>query len=274
MKFENLIVITSINDHKSEGVSRLKHYLEKFDHRAVVVADLKTPTWEKHPNIEFLSVDTQKSLWPEFSQILPFNHYCRKNLGYLYAASLGATRILDTDDDNCPSSNPWNQSFNNYRTVNETVWLNVYKYFGEVDLWPRGLPLNYVHAKHEVSQAPHPKEITCFQSIVDGDPDIDAIGRLLFPKQVTFANLDPIVLANSICPTNSQATIWLSWVLPLLYLPSTATFRMTDIWRGLIAQPAIRILGGETVFGKLGFSQERNVHDLLNDFQSETVGHI
>ena len=274
MKKNNIIVLTSINSDKISGIVKLKNYLEKFNETAVVVADLKTPTWESHPNIEFVSVEMQESIWPNLSKLMPFNHYSRKNLGYLYAATLGAEKFLDTDDDNCPTENPWTKDFVKFRKVNDSNWLNVYRYFGELDLWPRGLPLNHAHSEHVISESSRPNEVSCFQSIVDGDPDIDAIGRLLFPKKVYFENGDPVILGSAICPTNSQATIWMSWLLPLLYLPSTATFRMTDIWRGFVVQPAIRALGGETVFGKIGFHQDRNEHNLLKDFESEAIGHI
>jgi hypothetical protein len=274
MKKKQCLVLTSINSDKMPGIVKLKNYLEIFDETAVVVADLQTPIWESHPNIEFISVEMQDSMWPNLSKLLPFNHYSRKNLGYLYAASLGAERFLDTDDDNCPTGDPWAENFVNFRKTNNSNWLNVYRYFGELDLWPRGLPLNHAHTDHVILETSRPKEVSCFQSIVDGDPDIDAIGRLLFPKKVYFKNENPLVLSSAICPTNSQATIWMGWLLPLLYLPSTATFRMTDIWRGFVVQPAIRVLGGETVFGKLGFRQDRNEHNLLKDFESEAIGHI
>lgn len=270
----NLLVLTSINSDSIAGIIKLKKYLEKCKETAVVVADLKTPTWSSHPNIKFLSVEMQETFWPNLSKLIPFNHYSRKNLGYLYAASLGAEKFLDTDDDNCPTENPWTKDFVKFRKVKDSNWCNVYRYFGESDLWPRGLPLNHAYKDHLISESSPPSEVSCFQSIVDGDPDIDAIGRLLFPKKVLFDDGEPVILGSAICPTNSQATIWLRWLLPLLYLPSTATFRMTDIWRGLVVQPAIRALGGETVFGKLGFHQDRNEHDILKDFESEAIGHI
>ena len=51
--------------------------------RAVVVGDNKTPKNWSFDGIDFLSIDTQNSLYGELSSLLPFNHYCRKNLGYL-----------------------------------------------------------------------------------------------------------------------------------------------------------------------------------------------
>jgi len=214
-------------------------------------------------------------LWPKFATSLPWNHYSRKNIGYLRAYQLGVEYILDTDDDNFPTVNPWKFDFARARNLKVESWVNIYRYFGEERLWPRGLPL--VHVNDIVTStidSPFPDVIDCFQSIVDGDPDLDAIGRMLYPAKISFDNSLPVILNSASCPTNSQATIWSSWLIPLLYLPSTTTFRMTDIWRGLIIQPAIKKLNGVTVFGKLGFEQERNMHDNYMDFSLEAEGHL
>jgi hypothetical protein len=114
----------------------------------------------------------------------------------------------------------------------------------------------------------------CFQSIVDGDPDLDAIGRLLYPEHHDFVDSEPLLLTGSnFCPTNSQATLWKKPLLPLLYLPVTSSFRMTDIWRGIILSGYIRESSLAIAFGKLGFMQDRNVHNLISDFLDEVSGH-
>ena len=268
------VVLTSINSQESAMVRELMKFVSKSNCRIIVVADKKTPLWINDENLIFISVEEQLDCWPNLANLIPWNHYARKNLGYLRALELGAKSILDTDDDNCPIGNPWETSFKFARSIESKKWINVYRYFGEENLWPRGLPIKYANAELSITKKMNfPEYVDCFQSIVDGDPDIDAIGRLLFPKHVAFEDQFPILLNSAICPTNSQATIWASWLIPILYLPSTATFRMTDIWRGLIAQPLINRAGGITAFGKLGFIQNRNEHDLMKDFDSEIAGH-
>jgi hypothetical protein len=78
---------------------------------------------------------------------------------------------------------------------------------------------------------------------------------------------------KNFCPTNSQATLWRNPIFPFLYLPVTSSFRMTDIWRGIIVAGYMREKGLNTVFGKLGFMQERNLHNLVSDFLDEVPGH-
>jgi hypothetical protein len=98
---------------------------------------------------------------------------------------------------------------------------------------------------------------------------------MLYPAQMEFSNALPVLLElDTRVPTNSQATIWSSWLFPLLYRPATVSFRMTDIWRGYIIQAALQHFRGISVFGKLGFVQNRNEHNLLRDFESEVSGHL
>jgi hypothetical protein len=270
-----LLVITSISHQDSIQIRKLAEFLDRFNLKAIVVADKKTPVWENEKNFIFLSVEEQLDLWPKLASLLPWNHYARKNLGYLKALDLKVDSLLDTDDDNLPIANPWEYKFDFVRSLSETSWVNVYRLFGQEFLWPRGFPLQYVNQDiSDFRLESFPGQVDCFQSLVDGDPDIDAIGRLLYPAKVMFSEKIPVLLNSAVCPTNSQATVWSAWTIPLLYLPSSVSFRMTDIWRGLIIQSAFRKFNGVTIFGKLGFHQERNIHNLLDDFELEVVGHL
>jgi hypothetical protein len=58
-----------------------------------------------------------------------------------------------------------------------------------------------------------------------------------------------------------------------MYLPSTCTFRMTDIWRSLIAQRCLWVLGQGVTFHPPEVHQERNPHDLQKDFEDEIPGY-
>ena len=81
----------------------------------VVVADKKSPAeydiqWDKltanvtlsnfSPRVEYLTPDRQRKLWfKRFVDLLPWDHFARKNVG-LYAIANGAQRVWDFDDDN------------------------------------------------------------------------------------------------------------------------------------------------------------------------------
>ena len=54
-------------------------------------------------NVVFLSVRDQRSMatrFPKLFELIPWNHFGRKNIGYLFAIEQGAEVIWDFDDDN------------------------------------------------------------------------------------------------------------------------------------------------------------------------------
>jgi len=273
------ISVTSIAAQTSAGISKLIKLAEVCSAELVIIGDKKTPAWDKEQLPEFVhyfSVDDQIEKWPILAALLPFNHYARKNLAYLWAIENGVTVLLDTDDDNSSEIDVFESVSKNYRVINESIeWVNVYAYFGKDEIWPRGLPLEEaLKPLSAVRAVKEHLEWHCFQSIVDGDPDLDAIGRMLHPGSHNFLDDDPLLLSGkNFCPTNSQATLWKKPLLPLLYLPVTSSFRMTDIWRGIILSGYIRESSLAIAFGKLGFMQDRNVHNLVSDFLDEVSGH-
>jgi len=95
------IVITSIFEPTEAVVS----FSKLSDYHLIVVGDKKSPQNWHCDNVEYLSVDRQETLPYQLSKVLPFNHYCRKMLGYLAAIGQKAAYIIDTDDDNYPKEN-------------------------------------------------------------------------------------------------------------------------------------------------------------------------
>lgn len=115
------------------------------------------------------------------------------------------------------------------------------------------------------------------QSMVDGDPDVDAIYRLTNQFSVDFRfscgpGADHLFLLNKgvLCPFNSQNTYWINQQhFDLMYLPCTATFRACDIIRGYFAQIILWKRNSSLAFCGPTTVQKRNIHNLLHDFESE-----
>lgn len=240
-----------------------------------VVGDRKTPKGWFTPHATFLSTGAQLELGYGICDLLPYDHYCRKNIGYVHAIRNGADIIIDTDDDNTPKHSwgfpPFAGSY--ACTASQLGFVNVYKHFTEQHIWPRGFPLRLVRS---VLDAPMPisdsESVTVgvWQGLADGDPDVDAIYRLLFDQPCTFNEEDPLVLsAGTICPFNSQNTAFRKELFPLLYLPAFVSFRYTDILRGLVAQPIMWQSGFLLGFTKATVTQQRNPHDYMKDFRDE-----
>jgi hypothetical protein len=115
-----------------------------------------------------------------------------------------------------------------------------------------------------------------FQAVADGDPDVDAVYRLTAPdtSDITFDVAPPLLVPfGSWTPFNSQATTWPIALLPLMYLPATCSFRMTDIWRSYIAQRLFPGLDARLVITSATVFQDRNEHDLMRDFRDEIEGY-
>ena len=83
------------------------------------------------------------------------------------------------------------------------------------------------------------------------------------------SNRKYFVSKNSICPFNSQSTIWSKEAFPLMYLPSHCSMRTTDIWRGLIAERILKNDNKNILYSSPIVFQKRNKHDLMVDFKDE-----
>lgn len=270
------VVITTINPPTTavEFVSRL---CAENGWSAVVVGDRKTPKGWSIANIDYLSIEEQKDRFGSFSDAVPFNHYCRKNLGYLYAIGKGADCILETDDDNIPYAD-FGSALNPFvegDTLEGPGWVNVYKHFSKALIWPRGLPLDDIHTAGKTRPGTEPRYCPIQQYLADADPDVDAIYRLIFRDPVDFDKSAPSLVLNRDCwvPFNSQNTVFFTEAFPLLYLPCHVSFRMTDIWRSFVAQAALWAGGYHVAFHTSTVKQIRNEHNLMKDFEQEIVGY-
>jgi hypothetical protein len=268
------IIITSI----FPPTYAIEEFSKFSDWNIVVVGDKKTEQDWSLPNVHFISAYEQETMDSSFVNALPWNSYTRKNVGYMYAISLGAEIIYDTDDDNIPLNN-WNKnpSFDvDSEVVNKPDFVNMYSFFTDKHVWPRGLPLqNILENSASIRSMNEISKIGIWQYLADEDPDVDAIYRLTNNEPIYFNKRASLVLDEGVCcPFNSQNTYFRSEVFPLLYLPSTVSFRFTDILRGLVAQPILWAAGYRLGFGEATVIQKRNPHDYLTDFESEIPGYL
>ena len=253
--------------------------------------------------IVFLSAERQRELEDHLSfvQRTPWNHFSRKNIAFLYAIANGAEYIWDFDDDNIlwPSKEQLlteiytlaKNSPLRLRTLVIQVdnvdnvacrTFNPYKAFQSSSpiIWPRGYPLEDMHKPECQTQKSYchrrvPSErIGIYQSIADGDPDVDAIYRLTQELPVHFEgtydqDIPVIVPPHTMSPMNAQATLIKRSAMWSMFLPTTVHGRVSDIWRSYIAQALGNQYGMLSVFMGPIVTQDRNAHNYLADFQSE-----
>ena len=247
--------------------------------KLIVIGDASSPKDFQLKGAQFISVEDQKLTGLRFAEACPLRHYARKNIGYLLAAREGAPVIIETDDDNMPTPAFFDDRVR-HQSVAETHgagWTNVYRYFFDGTLWPRGFPLD------EIKNAPPEYDtlknisVDCpiQQGLADSNPDVDAIYRLVMPLPIQFRGNRRVALGSgSWCTFNSQNTTWWPDAYPLLYLPAYCSFRMTDIWRSLLAQRIAWENGWHILFHPATVTQDRNDHDLMKDFLDEIPGYL
>jgi len=277
------LVLTTVNK-PSEAVRRFI----RTDYDVIVVGDRKTPGDYRSLDCVFLDLRAQHKQFRKISKHLPLDSYSRKNIGYLYAIRNGYDVIAESDDDNI-AYDDWGRldqpARGRWRTVTAPAYPNMYSlYTGEL-IWPRGFPLEKIHAGEDILAEEKDADVFIVQSLADGDPDVDAVFRLVLGgrgggreggREFVFDRPEPgkgawALDKGVLSPFNSQNTFWINRAaFPYLYLPATVPFRCCDIVRGYVAQHGIWRRGGQLAFTAASVRQHRNPHDLIEDFRSET----
>jgi len=270
---DKCVIITTINK-PTETI--LKH-ITNTEYDVIIVGDNKTHDDYKNLNCIFLDIPSQKKLFPELSELLPYNHYCRKNLGYLYAIKKGYKIIYETDDDNVPYDNFDNiLQYNNIQMITEenNIWINIFKYFtNNAYIWPRGFPLSLIKNKPNYLIQDTDKIPSIINGLVENDPDVDALFRIICNHQDSIDwDKNKCVLINNtnVCVFNTQNTFWLNPELFIcLLIPCSVSFRYCDILRGIINNIILKRTNNYMMYSSPNVTQIRNEHDLMGDFKSE-----
>jgi len=272
------VVVTTVN-HPTAALQRLADGCLASGADLVIIGDEKTPSGFSLQGSRYFDLTRQRGSELKYAEICPVRHYARKNVGYLLAIASGAKIIIETDDDNIPLVDFWERRSQHVplRYISGAGWVNAYAFFTRARIWPRGLPLNEVQSTVRPAVAWPMVEADCpvQQGLANGNPDVDAIYRLVLPLPFDFDIAEPIALGpGSWCPFNSQNTTFFSEAFPLLYLPYYCSFRMTDIWRSFIAQAILHVNGWSVMFHRATVHQDRNDHDLMRDFCDEIPGYV
>jgi hypothetical protein len=272
------LIITTIFE-PNDVMRSIADHCRELGWAFIIAGDSKSPADFQLDGANFLSLSHQRNMG-EYGKLCPEKSYARKNFAYIQAIKQGAPWIIETDDDNMPKENFWQTPDRQVAGlgVEHKGWVNAYRYFSDTFIYPRGYPID--RALPDWVDAPRAEKRgtwTCpiQQGLADENPDVDAVYRMLYPLPLNFQNASPLVLGQgSWCPFNSQNTVFFPEAYPLLYLPATCAFRMTDIWRSFIAQRILWTCGWRLSFHSATVYQERNEHILLRDFEDEISGYL
>ena len=271
-----------------------------FDKRSAESYNTGWTEGEGNDAVVYLRPDDQVAMQKPFVDALPWNHFGRKNIGYLYAIMHGAKVIWDFDDDNAlkfwipgaapPGAPSIDEAFpeDEGQTIEvlepkDHDWptYNPYPALGAPTLpsWPRGLPLEDIKVSNCSDTPLHtiklkPSSIGVLQSLTDYQPDVDAIFRLTMPIPFFFnrpkENKHLMIPKGCLTPYNAQATLHFKAGFFGLFLPITVSGRVTDIWRSFIAQRLFWDVGLQLGFiARPLVVQDRNVHSNIGDLGSE-----
>ena len=275
---QTALVVTSISA-PNPVLKSLAQGARQHDVEFIVIGDEKSPRDFQLDGCRFYGINEQRQLDLAFAKKCPTRHYARKNIGYLLALRNGAAAIIETDDDNFPEETFWSdrQRRQSVALSKNAGHVNVYRYFSDANIWPRGLPLDRILAPLPPFESLAKSDVDCpiQQGLANENPDVDAIYRLTLPLPQNFRRDRRVALGDgSWCPFNSQNTTWWRDAFPLLYLPAYCSFRMTDIWRSFVAQRIAWANGWSILFHEPTVWQERNEHNLMRDFADEVPGYL
>lgn len=267
-------IITTINS-LTKGIESIISLAEEY--QVLIIGDKKSKPIQPQNNLNIFDVERQTRLKYNLVQHLPFNHYTRKNIGYLLALKEKMEIIFDTDDDNILIENlPLDFKSHSFNLLTGQKYCNIYEYYTDDFVWPRGYPLDEIKNKKSVKQENKNVKVGIWQYLANNDPDVDAIFRLILQKEdiVFKTGIEYVLDKHVYCPFNSQATLWTKETLPYAYLPFTVSFRFTDILRGYIAQRCLWEHDLHLAFSSPIVYQDRNAHNFLHDFESEIPCYI
>ena len=266
---KNLIISTSINP--------VTEAIRKFDKlknwTLIVVGDKKTPKNYKLKNGVYLSPKDQEKIDKKLSDIIGWNCIERRNLGLVYAKKSNAKIVALVDDDNIPYKN-WGNNISIGKKIKAKFYKTSQPVFDPIyqtnykSLWHRGFPIDGLDKREDLKYTLKEVKVDVQADFWNGDPDIDAIARIMLKPKCKFINNHFPFYSNKISPFNSQNTFLDAKLLKNYFLfPDQG--RMHDIWASYYLQYVKKI---NVIYSKPSVFQDRNLHNLSVDLKNELIG--
>lgn len=266
---KKIIATTTINP-PTEAIRRFQALP---DWELVVAGDRKTPADYKLSRGTFLTTEMQERYDPDLSEAIGWNSIQRRNFAMLWAYDQGADVIAVVDDDNIPYEG-WGRNL----LVGQSVEANYYETdlpafdpIGATNhphLWHRGYPLQLVPKRDYSKRSRKRVQVDVQADFWDGDPDIDAVCRMIHAPDCKFDPACFPIASNRLSPFNSQNT-FISRAALKHYFLFPHVGRMDDIWGAYYAQ----VMGVRVLYTQASVRQDRNEHDLVVDMRKEYIGY-
>lgn len=296
------IVTTTINiprllEDYAKDALKFNRKIDKF----IVVGDKKSPpeTADFCSKLEqdfgikciYLSPeDQEKDLekFPDFKNYLPWNCVQRRNVG-LHLAYQGESDIIVTiDDDNFIYQTDYLKYHSHIGDIQEietvespTGWWNVCEMLKEkkgIPFYHRGHPLSkrWLGDEDKKTIKKIKGRVVVNAGLWLEEPDVDALTRLYFPVDVSEPSKhfkEKIACdIGTWAPFNTQNTALAREIIPAYFLCPHNVGRNHDIWASYMVRHISDHLGHLVTYGSPLVRQERNPHNLFNDFDTERFG--
>lgn len=251
--------------------------IESFDTmdgwELVVAGDKKTPPGYHLDRGIYITPEEQEKYDPPLSDAIGWNSIQRRNFAFLWAKEMKADIVALVDDDNIPMPG-WGEELLVGREIEVNYYETDLPAFDPVGatnyahLWHRGYPLQLVSKRDYSRKIRRRVRVDVQADFWNGDPDVDALCRIVHAPKCTF---DPSVFpfaANKPSPFGSQNTFIRGEMLKD-YFVFPQVGRMDDIWPSYYVQA----LGYQVAYNRASVYQARNEHDLIRDMRDEYIGY-
>lgn len=256
----------------------------------IIAADVNSEPFDNNlgSTVEYLTVEDQKKY--KCSEFIGWKKFARRNIALLRAIALNPDYILMVDDDNEPLENyfdSWHNILsNNAHTCitlasdeHKDAWHNYLRTADtKIKIYPRGFPISFRDINFNSYQKDCNLDINrvgLFQGISLGDPDIDAITRIVYSDPTPMGSVKEknYCLKDIWSPYNTQNTLFSKILFPLAFTWPHAD-RYEDIYASLIWQ---RFLFNNNMYVHIGDSmnyQVRGKRNNLRDLSLEIEGYF
>tara|TARA_R110000824_G_scaffold167181_5_gene343974 strand:+ start:6243 stop:7196 length:954 start_codon:yes stop_codon:yes gene_type:complete len=232
-----------------------------------------------HTNLKYLQPYEQTALHSKLSLAIGWRSIRRRNMAFFYAYKQKRYDVVGTFDDD----NIFNDAWDGTTLVGKSMATKSFSCDGPVmdpfrplniPYHHRGFPLTLIRDHRDECVVSELKEyiVDVDAPIPEGDPDIDAITRIMQQPTLALSQSQKDQLpftSDNIMPFNSQCTFLRASLLPF-YMMIPHIGRYDDIFGAYLLQ---KLKDVNVVFNKPIAIQERNEHDLTHDLKDEVYGY-
>jgi len=275
---KKIIIITTIN--LPLNLYGFKKINKKDEWDFLVVGDLKT----EHEAVKnickdvgglYLSPSDQTKLGFTHSTAIGWNCIERKNIGYLFALKENYDLIGSLDDDNYPTEDWFNTIQLGKQKIevitSDNGWYNTSE-GADTQYKLRGFPISKFHEKPKIRIEKREVNIGIQAGLVLGDPDVDAVSRIVNKPNVnSYKKLNFCLAEGTMCPYNTQNTIITRKLLPANMMWGSCG-RYDDIFASYVGQKIAWKYNYLVKHGNPLAMQDRNQHNLILDLEQELLG--